>query len=411
MEKITQNYFLVLGAGVSGQAAIKLLNRLGERALLVDGMGPQDISEFSTLILSPGIPKTHPLVLNFLVEGKEVIGEIEFSSRYIKTPIVAVTGSNGKTTVCMMMSEFLEKLGKKVFLGGNIGVPLAEAAIMEFDGTAFDFIVCELSSFQLESISSFSPRVAGILNLTFTHGERYGEFRDYIKAKSHITDYQKSDDKLFVCESYDLEELTTHSKAQKYLWNQSHEYGFTFMKVIGDHNKRNFRHCFQMVNALGVEFSHEQAQAFIQEFEGAEYRIQRVHHIGPFIFYNDAKSTNLKSTLTALECFQDKKVLLICGGKKRDDKLSEFHQIKDYKQMIGLYLTGESSKDLQGITGGQVFETLGDVMLSIEDFMKSYEGIEPIHILFSPAFPSFDYYQNYKERAEHFNKLVLQLSL
>ena len=399
-DNIQQHSFLVFGAGVSGRSAFALLGKIGARAKLVEGDGPADIEEYDILILSPGIPREHQLVQKFLKQDKKVWAEVELASQFIKTPILGITGSNGKTTVCMMMHEFLQRLGKKSFLAGNIGTPLSEVAMKELDGEEFDFIVCELSSFQLESLESFSCEVAGIINLSFTHQERYSQYRDYVIAKSHIADNAKE---LFVCEDSEL--LKALGDRKKYLWSNYAQYGFDFMKLVGDHNKANFMHCFDMVKKVGVSFKPEEAQKFIEEFEGADFRIQRVGSRAPFIFYNDSKSTNIKSTIAAIDCFKGKKTILIMGGKLRADSLEDFSVLNN-TNLSKIICVGESSKALGGIIKDcEVFNRL-DEAFSFLKTVDERKSSEPVHIVFSPGFPSFDHYRNYIERGEHFNQLV-----
>lgn len=410
MNTIENEKYLIFGAGVSGRGAYKLLSELEKKAQLFEGDGSQllkKVSEFTSLILSPGISRENPLVGEFLSQGKEVVGEIEFSSRFIKTPIVAVTGSNGKTTVCTMLFEFLTSLGKKVFLGGNIGTPLSELAMKELRGERFDMAICEVSGFQLESITSFSPKVACILNLSFTHQERYSSFEAYIKAKAHIGDYQKEEDSFLLPESNILERYIGRSKSQKKIWKSS-SYGFSFMKVMGEHNKKNFEHCFQIVEELGVSFSESKAQEFIENFEGVPLRVQFVGKRENVLFFNDSKSTNFKSTYVAIECFKNKKLILICGGKKRTSDMEDFSLLQGYPQIQDIYTTGESGKDIPCYGEGRYFEKLDELMADLKEKLAKKKKDTPYYVLFSPGFPSFDYYKNYIERGEHFNQLVLK---
>lgn len=399
-DSIQQHSFLVFGAGVSGRAAYALLSKLGAKAKLIEGNGPDQIEEYDILILSPGISREHQLVQKFIKQDKKVWAEVELASRFINSPILGITGSNGKTTVCLMMHDFLQRLGKKSFLAGNIGTPLSEVAMKELDGETYDFIVCELSSFQLESIENFSCLVAGIINLSFTHQERYSQYSDYVIAKSHIADNAQE---LFVCE--DIELLKALGERKKYLWSNYSEYGFDFMKLVGEHNKANFMHCFDMIKKAGVDFETGVAQKFIEEFEGADFRIQRVGAHAPFIFYNDSKSTNIKSTIAAVECFKEKKTILIMGGKLRAESLEDFSILKD-QNISKILCVGESARALsQVIKGCEVFNRLDEAFT----FLKTIDeknSTEPVHIVFSPGFPSFDHYRNYIERGEHFNQLV-----
>lgn len=408
MENLSHKKYLVFGAGVSGQSAFALLNKLGLKSSLIEGDGPEDIDAYDEMILSPGIPRTHKLVKKFLDEGKEVIGEIEFASRYIQTPIIAITGSNGKTTTCMMVSEFLVSLGKKVFLGGNIGTPLSELAMRELDGQSFDYAVCEVSSFQLESLTSFSPKVAAILNLSFTHQERYSSFDEYIQAKAYIFDYQKEGQVSLFPNDSSLERFIKPSFSLKKLWKIFSELDYSKMKIVGEHNKENFQHCFQIVESLGIDFSVEDANNFMSEFKGAHFRVEEVANINGILFYNDSKSTNLKSTTSAIECFENKNVIVICGGKKRDHDLESFRILLGYSELVDIYSFGESGEDLKKILGSKFEKTLEEVMLSIKDNLKKYP--KPLYILFSPGFPSFDLYRNYIERGEDFNKLVSEFN-
>lgn len=412
----------IWGLGVSGISALRYLSRKSSHQLYAINQGPVDswaqktevtqyISEsncynqaeikkdlkLDLIILSPGIDPTIPALKPF--DQVEKICEIELAYRESKKnlPIVAVTGTNGKTTTVTLISEALKLAGKRVFLGGNIGTPFCDFIENE---DQFDVIVLELSSFQLELLDKFKANIACVLNITPSHMERYQNFNEYESAKLNIVNNQKENDWYIAPEKYlgkGLEcrkiELT---KLAGYRWDSS--------VLKGEHHKFNF----YIVEKV-LEYFHFSAKEIIQNlidsFRGVSYRLQYLGEIEEAKFYNDAKSTNTEATLTALKSFSDTEVVLILGGKRRDG-VQDLSAIKEFKSIKKIYAIGDAQEEINSQLG-QDFEVYlaGDLESAFINSIK-----DGATVLFSPAYPSFDQYRNYIARGEHFDNLFLKYS-
>jgi UDP-N-acetylmuramoylalanine--D-glutamate ligase len=405
----------VLGMGVSGLAALRLAkkNQLDVYAInsgeletwknkdkvleVIDVSKCLDEQqaesfEFDELILSPGIPKTHPVAQN----SKIVTSETEFASRYIDVPMLAITGTNGKTSTCTLLAEALKLNGKKVFLGGNIGVALSE---LPLSGESFDYAVVELSSFQLESVDTFHPKVSVILNLSMSHGERYEALSDYAAAKFQITKGLKNEDTFIYHRDIPfLDEWLPVLDCKKIeLSNKDFEKFNEKKLAVGKHYNELYAFLDAILKTIGEPT--ECLKTLMNDFSGLEHRIEFVTEKKGVKFYNDSKSTNLASTLNAIDSF-DEPVQLILGGKLRDKKMNLDELIKRKKFLKKVHLVGESKEALSLALNGkldiEVHEYLGSAILSSE----------PGVVLFSPAFPSFDEYNNYAHRGESFKEFV-----
>lgn len=412
----------IWGVGVSGLGAIKYLTQENIHEIYIINQGAVDswyeksgVSEFvgtdkcfaqnecshlagelDKIILSPGIDPRIDELIPFKAIKK--ICDIEYVFPHITKPIIAVTGTNGKTSTVTMIQDCLEELGKNVFLGGNIGVSPFEA-MGRMD--EFDYFVLELSSFQLELIDTFRADVGVVLNISPSHMERYDEFSQYVKAKLNITMNQTSSDLLLL--DYVLLEVETD--AEKKEIEPIRGYDFSKSKLLGEHMRENFFVVEQVLKRFDL-FDKDTVQEFINSFPGVKYRLQYIGTIKGVDFYNDAKSTNTASTMAALNAFGSKNVGLIIGGKLRDETQDFKPGLKQSASNISLFLFGEAREYLR--------EQLEDayklsVKEKLEDLMNDIVISEFDVILFSPGFPSFDQYKNYIERGEHFNKLVEEL--
>lgn len=433
----------VLGLGVSGMAALTLLAKKESKILvfnkgkvsswpqlntvlnfaknenLFDDQDPlslNKVEECELLILSPGISREHPLVKKCLQLNIPVWSEIELGFQFAQAPIIAITGTNGKTTTTTMMGQILENDGKKVFVGGNIGRAFCEIG---HTNEKWDYIVLELSSFQLESIISFHPQIALILNLKDHHGERYKSIKDYGMAKFEITKNMNSKDHLLLPMSSPLlMELGRKNNIHLHPVNDleilklkleiEEEYSLKDIKVPGDHNIINFYFCIKALKILNI--SREAIQKTINSFMGVEHRMEKVptSH-ADLSFYNDAKSTNWDATLTAISSFSssDQKLYLILGGKLRGRNDSILPYLENFSHVHKIYLIGEAGKFLSQELIGETkilskkCNGLSDVLMDL----KNEKGI----VVLSPAFPSYDQYKNFEERGNHFKKLISEL--
>lgn len=413
----------IWGVGVSGLGAIKYLSHEKNHQVYVINQGSVDswyeasgVSEFvakdrcynqadcahlaeelDKIILSPGIdPRIKDLGPYTQVPK---ISDVEYVFPMIKRPIVAVTGTNGKTTTVTMIQECLESVGKKVFLSGNIGVSPFEAIAHLED---YDYFIFELSSFQLELIDLFRPDIGIILNISPGHMERYDDFSHYVKAKLNITANQQEEDLLLL----DPDLMDVETKAEKMSLDFLSGYDFSGSKLLGQHTKKSFFIVEKILERFDISDNRVVMQNFIDQFSGVKYRLQYIGTQKGVDFYNDAKSTNTAATIAALNSFGSKNIGLILGGKLRDQSQDFKPGLKAAPGNISLFLYGQAREFLR--------EQLDDtykvaVQESLEDVVNDIVLSEFDIILYSPGFPSFDQYKNYIKRGEHFNQIVEKL--
>jgi UDP-N-acetylmuramoylalanine--D-glutamate ligase len=436
IDELKQKSILVWGIGVSGQAVIELLDRYGisyslmdQRPLGLDRKYPkankiwaQDefkaMSDSVDLIIkAPGI-KLKP-EQQMIIEGKKIslIGELELGTYFCHKPIIAITGSNGKTTVSTMVSEILKALGVHHFLGGNIGRPLC-LAVDQLD--VIDLMVLEVSSFQLEFFKDFDPEIAAILNLFPHHLEHHRDFADYIQAKANIigpnTELVLNQQVLKQAAEY-LIEIGDGKNLIHKLIDPVEKGKCTFKKLAGKHNESNWQFACQMVELanqrdyLGKWYtSDEICRAFESvraSFTGVEHRLEWVADIKGVQVYNDSKSTNLTATLTAVESFHDKKITLIIGGKKRHNVLNEFKQLNQLNQIETLVFIGEAGCELEQLLGGDRRSVRLGSIEAFQNYLQSNKDkLSSEVLLFSPGFPSFDWFDHFEQRGLFFKKCI-----
>lgn len=386
----------------------------------IDPSLPQILSQVDLVILSPGIAREHPMLQPLLDKNIPIIGEIELAYRYLEaknslSPIVGITGTNGKTTSTTFLGEMIKNDHKSVFVGGNIGVPFCDYAYDILNNkNPSDIILLELSSFQLESIERFHVNVAIILNLFQNHGERYTSIEEYGRSKFHITNRFTKNDTLIYPVDFDIiAAWASKEPGQKRIintQNPSIKYSTKNFKLPGLHNLVNLAFIIEAAECL--KLSSSSISKTIESFSGVHHRIEYVDspvNLTHFKVYNDAKSTNWDATLTAVAAMNDFNlpIHLIIGGKKRghgDSILPSLEFLK--KRVFKFYLIGEMADEIEAEIKDDV---LYEKTKTLEETVKSVRrlfGLESGILLFSPGFPSFDQFQNYAHRGEHFIKLV-----
>ncbi len=435
----------VLGMARSGIAAAYQIKELGGSVLLSE-LGWKDkipqaaelIKDFNCefgghtdkllncdcLIVSPGIPLTVPIIQSAKAKGIELISEIEFGFR-IKHPdskIIAVTGSNGKSTTASLINHILEKMEQKVILAGNIGDAFCSYPITK---PGIDFIVLEISSFQLDLISSFKPDVAVLLNITPDHMNRYDSFDDYAASKANIFKYQNNNDAaVLFLDSSEVMRRTLNLKAHKYyfslkdcqpkayacLENKFIRFGLSTsvsiydLGIKGPNNYANAMAAMLAVHALIPNA--ERIGEAVKGFKPLPHRLEFVGSVKGVSFYNDSKATNTDAVRSALFSF-DRPIRIILGGS---DKGEDFGVLTEdmQKQACKAYLTGDTQDQMRQAWLGKLplvciadFETC--VKTAFEDSM-----VGDIIVL-SPACASFDHFQNFEHRGEVFKQIVLDL--
>lgn len=428
----------VFGMGLSGLWSVKLLNQkgavvkavnkgeprswnnygeisnlIGEDHCFSEEKGSEVFSKSDLIILSPGIPRYHDVLKQALDNGVEVISEIELGYYFLKDEkIIAVTGSNGKTTTVSMLGEMLKASGKSVFVGGNIGNPLAKYI---YDDNKCEFIVLELSSFQLESMPKFRAHSNIYLNIFKNHMERYDSLEDYARAKFNLGNNLLANDLMVYPSNFKLiTDWVDTLNVQKISIDSSDidsikkeiekDYSLEKFKLAGTHNISNLLFMLKALTPFNI--SKEGIQKAIDSFPGVDYRIQYEESDDSFTIYNDAKSTNWDATLTAINSLpkNGKELWVIIGGRKREESDSIIPQIENLKQNVDkILLIGETADQFFTELSGKIeavnLGTIQDVIKYTRE--NKFDGI----LLFSPAFPSFDQFKNYIDRGESFHRL------
>ncbi|MDP2942263.1 MAG: UDP-N-acetylmuramoyl-L-alanine--D-glutamate ligase [Candidatus Omnitrophota bacterium] len=356
------------------------------------------------IVISPGVPEDSPILKWAAEEKVPVIGEIELGYLCCEAPIVAVTGTNGKSTTATLIGKILKKGGKSAVVCGNIGNPFCgEISKVKKDSV----VVLEVSSFQLETIRRFRPCVAVVLNISQNHFDRHPDLKSYIKAKSRIFENQKTSD--WAVLNYDdplVRGLRAKTKAKTIFF--SRKKGIPEMvcrqeelKIKGGHNIENALASLCVASIFGVK--PEAAREALMAFKGLEHRFEHVAEIGGVEFINDSKGTTVLATIMALESC-DKPVILIAGGH---DKGSDFRKAGPAvgSKVKKLVLIGEAKDKIRKHLNGAVPAIEAG---SMEDAVKkAYSEAEPGDcVLLSPMCASFDMFKNFEERGKVFKQAV-----
>jgi len=432
--------YLIIGLGTTGTETARFLMNHGARVKALDSKKREHLSSAAnelieiglrvetddrrenqfewadTVILSPGVSFNNADIRKFIEKGKEIISEVEFASRFIKKPVIGITGSNGKTTTCSLLRDVLDKNGFNVFLGGNIGTPLITIADSNKE---FDYIIAELSSFQLQGIRKFKPQIAVILNISQNHLDHHLDFEEYVQAKTRI--YINQDEHnwaVFNNEDIILRRIGETLKAKKIKFGtessaadiyrknkkirtKNNSYDLAGIKLIGEHNLDNAMAVIAVSEITGC--NSEITVRTITDFDPLPHRTELLGMYKGVKIYNDSKSTTPDSTLKAIKSF-DSPVILILGGRDKglDYKILN-SEIKSRVKHVVLY--GEARHKI----GDQICST---VSKSMADNLEKATGIAVRNsskgdsILFSPACSSFDMYSSYIERGKEFKRIV-----
>lgn len=439
---------LVLGMGVSGQGVAKTLSLLGANVIINDKKhiketnkkidelkslgvtiitGCQDESllvDIDRVVVSPGISPNINLLEIAKSRGITVVSEVEVAYDICKAPILAITGTNGKTTTTMLLGTVLKACCKKVVIGGNIGKSLSEQA----QKTSQDsYLVAELSSYQLETILDFSPKGAIFLNLAPDHLHRHKTMENYMDAKANIFKNQKSDDfMVFNIDDRKVASLAERCNSNK-LWISLKEKvsdGAYFdgnmlyavkqgvsipviqrseITLRGNHNIENVLAVIALVYALGEPI--ELIREGIKNFSPVKHRLEPVAINNGVIYINDSKATNTDSVLKALNSYHEP-IILILGGHDKGENFSNF-MIEVQKRSKFIIIMGEVSDRLiyEAETLGMKNYTKADSMIEAVKIANNYAEKGDV-VLLSPACSSFDWYKSFEERGEDFKHAV-----
>lgn len=408
---------LVIGLGISGRSAAAFLMKRGHRVAAIDQRAetlrsdplvvplidkgltllntqcPGKIEVFGQVVASPGISLTHPAIAEALKRNIEVIGEVELACRHLDQPMIAVTGTNGKTTVTQLIGHVLNRCGKPAKVLGNGGIPLTA----ELDALQNEMIVCELSSYQLETLNSRVVDVGAVLNITPDHLDRYLNMEAYAKAKLRLANCLKSDKKLFLSQQVinDFGYLISDLKENVELIVDSN------YKSRLTHDEENCLAAKRICLEMGV--LPEAFDCAESEFQKPPHRIEFVRKRRGVSYFNDSKGTNLDAVKRAVERM-DGPVILIAGGKGKG--ISFCPWIKPFSGKVkAIVAIGEARSLLLKQLGGE-FEVIEESSLKAAVAAASSIANDGDNVLLSPGCASFDMFSNFEERGDHFKECV-----
>ena len=385
------------------------------------------IFEAEVVMKSPGIPDTISLIKKLKQQGISVISEIEFAARYTKGVIVGITGSNGKTTTTMLVNHILKKEIRNVSMGGNIGDSFAQ----QVAALNSDVHVLELSSFQLDGIETFAPHIAIITNITPDHLDRYDyKFENYINSKFRITENQTEND--FLIYDFDDEAISNWLKNNKvkatllpfsieneleqgvYLKDETIVIKYKKVDKImnistlalkGKHNIKNAMAAAMTASLLKVR--KDTIRECLEDFEGAEHRLESVLKINGVQYINDSKATNVNATFYALDSMKDPTVWIVGGIDKGNDYLDLMPLVREKVKAI-ICLGADNQKIVQ--TFSNVVDLIVETFGAEEAVKVAYKIAEKgDSVLLSPACASFDLFENYEDRGNKFKQAVREL--
>ena len=433
---------LVIGLGRSGQAVVEILRARGAQVFATDEkpkeasgaqfVPPAELSQLTDLtcaVLSPGVPLNNPLVR--AVQNVPIFSEIEVAYRLGQAPIIAVTGTKGKSTTAALIGHLLRAAGRDVRVGGNIGNPLIREAV---EASPESWLVAEVSSFQLETIRSFHPKVSVILNISADHLDRYHSMEEYAEAKYRIFANQTErdafvgnlDDERLRLLHWRSGEVRVHAKQLWFTMGDDSRHATMYLRdgkilyspiagdprpveiirrdeipLAGDHNVQNVMAAALAVLAAGVEPL--VLRDGIRTFAPMDHRLQPVGEVEGVLYVDDSKATNPGAVIAALRAY-DRPIVLIAGGKPKKTDFTELGRIVD-ERARGLVVIGEAAADI----AAHVYRTPVERAGSMEDAVRRAQSLaQPGDIvLLSPACASFDMFESAEDRGRKFADAVL----
>jgi UDP-N-acetylmuramoylalanine--D-glutamate ligase len=461
MSKFKGKKVLIVGCGTSGVASAKFLVKQGARVMITDTKQRTELAEplkelgdlkvefefgghtersfmgAEMILVSPGVNVTnHQFIQAAKVKGTPVTSEIELAVGELEQPLIAITGTNGKSTVTTLTGEMFKADQKGAFIGGNLGTPLIEYITA---GQSGQVAVCELSSYQLELTEKMVPAVAIFTNIDQDHLDRYGAMDHYIAAKKRLL--KVCDRNSWVILNYDDAVLRNfaHENHGKLVWftmknpmevggefaekffgayydstknvivtkvtGKDEVYTLEQFKLFGDHNKQNLMASICAARVMGV--SQQGIQNCINTFKGLPHRLEYIRKKDGVYFFNDSKATNIQSVQASLQSFKRSPIILIAGGKDKNMEFAPLGSIVKQKVKL-LILVGEAKEKINRALGDfaetYLVGTFEEAVLM--SFQKSRNGDI---ILLSPGCSSQDMFRDFEERGDYFRKLVNQL--
>jgi UDP-N-acetylmuramoylalanine--D-glutamate ligase len=413
--------YLVVGLARSGQAAARLLAARGEEVIgadsgspegaaglrdlgvevLLDVDGVEAVARAASVVKSPGVPAEAPVIAAARARGLPMIGELELAWRLLPNRFLAVTGTNGKTTVTELLGHVWRTAGEPVAVAGNVGTPLA-SLVGAVDPAAT--IVCEASSFQLEDSEAFAPETGVLLNVAADHLDRHGDLDSYLAAKLRLFANQGDDD-IAVYNGADpaLRGRDLGGRARKL--DFAPRVGELETSLAGPHNAANAAAAAVAAEAMGIE--HDAIAQALRSFPGVAHRLERVAELDGVLYVDDSKATNVAAAAAALRSF-DRPVRAILGGSLKGGGFEELAE-PVRERCVACHLIGESAaaleRDLEPAWRAGVAHSRHDG-LAAAVAAAAAEASPGDVVLLAPAAASFDAYRDYVERGEHFRALV-----
>ncbi|MBI5235336.1 MAG: UDP-N-acetylmuramoyl-L-alanine--D-glutamate ligase [Deltaproteobacteria bacterium] len=386
-----------------------------------------DLTGVSLVVVSPGVPYAHPLLSEARRRGAEVISDIELAWRFIDAPVLAVAGTNGKTTTTTLLGKTLKDAGYKVFVGGNIGTPAIECVE---NGEGYDLCVLEISSFHLETTLAFNPHIAALLNITEDHLDRYDSFEHYANTKFRLFENQTPkdfsvvniNDPVIAKRAADglgrglVVPFTVSGEVDKGLFLRPGEivyrpsnareeiYPTSRFKLTGLHNMENIMAVIAMARLAGA--SQEGVLESISGFKGLAHRMEFVRTVGNVTYIDDSKGTNIGALETALRGMNSQVVLIMGGRDKGGDYGALAMLVRD--KVRAMVLIGEARFKIQDALGGLTDALMASTLDEAVAMARS-KAIAGDTVLLSPACSSFDMFKSYKERGDLFKEIVGKL--
>lgn len=440
--ELKEKNVLVIGLARTGRECARFLTQQGAKVSISDLRKPAELAQemaslaglslsyllggeeeswlagMDYVVPSPGVPMENLLLREAVARKIPVLSEIELAYRYFTAPLVAITGTNGKSTTTTLIGKMLEADGKKVFLGGNLGEPFIGAL-----AGSWDWGVVEISSFQLEWVDEFRPRIALLLNVSEDHLDRYASFADYYQAKERIFAAQQSADVAILNRddplvwalrqrlaarvvSFGLGEVAEglFATPTEVIWRDGtveERFSLSQAKIQGVHNVENIMAAIAAAKCAGV--SRRAIQTTIVEFPGLEHRLEFVREKDGVRYYNDSKGTNVGAVVKSLASFSGRVILLAGGVDKGGDYGALAAGIKS--QVRRLVLFGAAKQIIAGALGQLTTTVLvDDIAAAVRDAAAHAQPGDVV--LLSPACSSFDQFRNYAERGKTFKNLV-----
>jgi UDP-N-acetylmuramoylalanine--D-glutamate ligase len=443
MTNLNGKTVVIVGLGESGIAAAELAQKHGAQVVANDA-APRDklppdarvladrgirveagghraelFTRAHLIVVSPGVPPL-PVLDHARSAGAEVIGELEFASRFVDAPLVAIGGTNGKSTTTSLAHAMLVETGKRAFVGANFGVPLSRVA-----GETFDVLVLEVSSFQMERAPTFHPRVAALLNVTDDHLDRYPSFDAYAAAKGNMFVNQGVEDVAIIPKGDSLA-LREANRGEARLVTfgpggdigvddqsravvdrlRERRYPLSDIRLAGTHNLLNVAAAIACASEAGA--THEAILRALAKFEGLAHRTAFVAEVSGVRYYDDSKGTNVGAAVAAMKGLSEARVVLIAGGRDKHGAYAPLAEELAHKGRA-LVLIGEAADRIAAETKGKVPQaratSMGEAVALAAQFAEPGDAV-----LLSPACSSFDMFRDYKDRGHVFVREVRALA-